>query len=105
MLFFYFLDTVLLSAIGMFVMRRIVLECSRLVRQFHLCNLVEESPFVVHGGWSIARCHNMASSGIEADTDNVRKTQEDEVDQISAKRMKTADSSTEHAVGIICSKF
>jgi len=99
-----------MSAVDMSVIWRIVPECSRIARHFYLGKVIEQlsRSYVVHGVQCINHCHNMASSGIELDTgerkDNLRKSLEAD-DQISAKRLKTCDSSLENDVGVTCIFF
>lgn len=93
----------------MSVIRRVLSECTSFAGQFHLCVLVKQPSSVVDRGCDIASCRSMASPGIESDTgenkDNVQKRLKDGDDQLSAKRIKTSDSSLENAVGFVCSEF
>jgi len=95
--------TVLISAVDMSIIRRAVLGCSNLGREFYRSILSEQSSHVVHRTHCVTSCHNMASSGVEFDTaenkDNARKSQEAD-EEVSAKRLKTSDSSLENDVGI-----
>jgi len=99
-----------LTAVDMLLQRKIVLECSRFLRQFYMVkSLVElSSSVVVHSSQHMITCSNMASSHYctESDVadqkDNILRSAEDEDCQTSAKRLKISDSSLENAVGIKC---